>query len=166
MDEYELYASGKSISQVSEITGISMSTVRRRMLKAGILRDRGDGARLAAKEGRFGSGNRGKKRIFTDEWKSNISKSKKGVGVGLSIKNNGYLEITMGEFKGRLQHVVIIEQKIGRKLYSDECVHHIDHNKSNNDISNLVLMKRSEHSRLHARENSDSRTRDLLGRYN
>ena len=72
----------------------------------------------------------------------------------------------MGEFKGRLQHVVIIEQKIGRKLYSDECVHHIDHNKSNNDISNLVLMKRSEHSRLHARENSDSRTRDLLGGYN
>lgn len=31
-------------------------------------------------------------------------------------------------------------------------VHHKDHNKDNNDISNLQLMKKSEHSKLHGEE--------------
>lgn len=165
MDEYELYVSGKSIPQVSESTGIPRSTLRFRFYKAGILRERGDGVRVAASDGRLGSGNRGKKRVFTDEWKNNISKAKKGIGVGLSIKPSGYVEITMGEFKGRLQHVVAIEKHIGRKLYDDECVHHVDRDKTNNDLSNLRLMKKTEHSKLHAKENNEYRVRDHLGRY-
>lgn len=44
----------------------------------------------------------------------------------------------------------IIEHEIGRKLDKNEVVHHIDHNKNNNDISNLVVMSRSEHTKLHA----------------
>ena len=31
-------------------------------------------------------------------------------------------------------------------------IHHKDHNKDNNDITNLQLMKKSEHSRLHGKE--------------
>jgi len=160
MDIYEMYESGMSIPEVSKKTGIALSTLRFRFKKLGILRDRTSSIRLAAKLGKLGGGNRGKKRKFTDEWKRNISKSKLGKGTGLSLKPNGYLEITMGEHKGRGEHVVVMEKYIGRRLYANECVHHKDHNRSNNEISNLKLMTRSEHARLHAKE----RSRDKFGR--
>lgn len=55
----------------------------------------------------------------------------------------------MGENKGRGVHVVVMERHIGRRLDADEVVHHIDGNKHNNDLSNLQLMKRADHTRLH-----------------
>jgi len=155
MNEYEMYESGMSIPEVSGKTGIALSTLRFRFSNAGILRSRADGVRNAASKGRLGSGLRGKTREFTKEWKDNISKAKKGVGLGVSLKPNGYIEITMGENKGRGQHVVFMEESIGRKLFSNECVHHIDHNRSNNELSNLQLMTRSEHARMHALERSN-----------
>lgn len=160
-----MYLSGMSIPDVSSKTNIPMSTLRFRFKKLGILRGRSDSIALAAKQGKLGGGNRGKKITFTDEWRDNISKSKTGVGVGYSVKPSGYIEITMGENKGRLQHVVLMEAVIGRKLFSNECVHHIDHNKQNNSIENLQLMTRAEHSRLHALENNTNRSRDEKGRY-
>ena len=165
MTEYEMYKSGMSIPQISEKTGIAKSTLRFRFKNAGILRSRVDAVRIAAKDGRLGSGMRGKKRKFSKEWKENISKSKKGIGLGKSLKPSGYYEITMGENKGRGEHVVIMESMIGRRLYSYECVHHRDHNRANNEKSNLMLMTRSEHARLHAKESTDKRERDKLGRY-
>lgn len=165
MNEYEMYESGMSIPQVSKETGIAKSTLRFRFKKAGILRSRAESIRLASEEGRLGSGLRGKKREFSDEWKNNISESRRGVGTGKSLKPNGYYEITMGDNKGRLEHVVIMESFIGRRLYANECVHHIDHDRTNNNPSNLRLMTRSEHARLHAKENSELRERDKNGRY-
>lgn len=47
-------------------------------------------------------------------------------------------------------HRKIVESFIGRKLLTTERVHHIDGDKTNNDISNLCLLSsESEHSRLH-----------------
>lgn len=46
-------------------------------------------------------------------------------------------------------HVYIWEQKNGSKPKGHD-VHHIDHDKSNFDISNLLLVTQSEHQRLHA----------------
>lgn len=165
MTESDMYLSGMSIPDVSSKTNTPMSTLRFRFKKLGILRSRSESIALAAKQGKLGGGNRGKKITFTDEWRENISKSKTGVGVGYSVKPNGYIEITMGKNKGRLQHVVLMEESIGRKLFSNECVHHIDHNKQNNLIENLQLMTRAEHSRLHAIENNTNRNRDEKGRY-
>lgn len=55
--------------------------------------------------------------------------------------------------KGRkFQHRIIMERRLGRELRDDEVIHHIDHDKTNNDISNLVVMTRSEHTRLHTIE--------------
>ena len=76
MDEFELYISGLSIPQVSEKTGIPLSTLRFRFKSAGILRSRASAVKMAAKEGRLGSGNRGKNVKFSDEWKRNIAKGK------------------------------------------------------------------------------------------
>lgn len=165
MKEIEMYQSGMSITEVSKETGIPLSTIRFRLKKAGVLRSRGDGVRNAAKKGILGASLKGRKREFTEEWKSNISKAKSGKGVGLSKKKDGYVQITMGENKGRGLHVVIMEEKIGRKLFANECVHHIDHNKHNNNIENLALMTRSEHAALHAKENNEKRERLKNGRY-
>jgi hypothetical protein len=42
-----------------------------------------------------------------------------------------------------------MEVTLGRKLTKNECVHHVDGDKLNNDPGNLVVLSRSEHQRLH-----------------
>lgn len=55
--------------------------------------------------------------------------------------------------KGNVKlHRDIIEKKLGRRLDPSEVVHHKDGNKLNNDIDNLEVMSRGDHSRLHRKE--------------
>ena len=49
-----------------------------------------------------------------------------------------------------LEHVFVMYKAIGRKLSPGECVHHIDRDRTNNDLSNLRLMTITEHALLHA----------------
>lgn len=51
-----------------------------------------------------------------------------------------------------LYHRIIMENHLKRLLNTDEVVHHLDGNKKNNDISNLELMTRQEHSKHHQSE--------------
>lgn len=51
-----------------------------------------------------------------------------------------------------MEHVYVMYNHIGRQLKSNECVHHIDRDKKNNLLSNLMLMDHDEHSKLHAVE--------------
>lgn len=50
---------------------------------------------------------------------------------------------------GRHEHRRVAEDIIGRPLLSSEVVHHKDHNKLNNDPSNLEVMSRQKHMREH-----------------
>lgn len=68
-----------------------------------------------------------------------------------------------GDVNGKVyQHHHVMCNHIGRRLNSDECVHHIDRDKTNNDLSNLQLMTYAEHAKLHAIEDrgyvSETRT--------
>lgn len=147
------YMRGDSIPVIAERHGIPRSTVRYAANKAGVLRSRADGVRLAGEQGRLGYGMRGLRRRFTDEHRAAISRSARERGAetacGESIKPNGYVEITRGPHKGCLKHRVVAEQMLGRPLNEGEVVHHKDHNRSNNDPSNLEVMTSSEHSSLH-----------------
>ena len=165
MNIVELYLSGQSIPEISVITGICRSTIRNILFKENVLRDRTAAVRLAAEKGKLGSGLRGKKREFTQEWKDNISKSKIGKGAGVSKKKSGYIEITAGKNKSRMQHVVIIEEMIGRRLYANECVHHKNGIRCDNRPENLQLMTRSDHSSIHAKESVHKRERDKGGKF-
>lgn len=71
---------------------------------------------------------------------------------GVRINTNGYYEYTKGKYKGKLVHVVMMEQFIGRILREDEIVHHKNEIKTDNRIENLEIMTRSEHSSHHATE--------------
>jgi len=165
MNEYDLYIKGLSIPQINEMTGTPLSTLRFRFKKAGILRDRAEAIKKAGVDGRLGSGHRGKNREFTKEWKANISKAKSGKGKGRSVKPNGYIEITTGKNKGRMEHSVVVEQKIGRRLFANECVHHINHNRSDNRIENLQLMTRSDHAALHGKDTANKQKRNKKGQF-
>ena len=165
MNEINLYVDGLSIPEISDKTNIPRSTIYFRLKKAGVLRSKSEGMKLARAKGRFPNKKGISRKPFSQEWKNNISKAKRGVGLGYSIKPNGYKEITMGPNKGRLVHVVKVEKKIKRKLYQNECVHHIDKDKLNNDIDNLKLMTKSEHCRIHALDKIQNVKRDDKGRF-
>jgi len=163
----ELYESGMSLPEVSRETGISMSTLRRRFILVGILRDRTSAVKLAGKQGKTARGRLGKKFIFTEEHKNKIKQAAimrgEATAKGFSLKSNGYIEITRGQHKGQSQHDVVMEESIGRKLNKGECVHHINGDKKDNRIDNLQLMRWEEHNRLHGL--LSKRDRDRLGRY-
>ncbi len=142
----------KSIPDIAKQIGVGYSFARRMLLDAGIvLRSRTDGVRAAADK--LGKHMIGKTRVFSEKWKENMAAARRKraeeSAAGVSNKTGGYAEITRGPNKGRGVHVVLMEQHIGRGLSADEVVHHIDGNKQNNSIDNLMLMTRSEHTRLH-----------------
>lgn len=67
---------------------------------------------------------------------------------GRRHRSDGYIEVWTPTGV-RLEHQIVMEQKLGRSLTPGEVVHHIDGNKANNDPANLQLTTQSEHIREH-----------------
>lgn len=67
---------------------------------------------------------------------------------GGNINPDGYMRISVAGVS-MLEHRYVVEQHIGRKLTSEEHVHHLDENKLNNDISNLKIVTNSEHQKVY-----------------
>lgn len=72
------------------------------------------------------------------------------------ILKKGYKKILLplhhrADKKGYVfEHIVIMEQKLNRKIITPETIHHIDKNKKNNSIENLMLFKNnSDHLKYH-----------------
>ena len=62
---------------------------------------------------------------------------------GINNHNKGYIEVYHPDNKRNriLEHRLIMSRYIGRPLNKGEVVHHIDGNKKNNNIENLMLYK-------------------------
>jgi hypothetical protein len=75
----------------------------------------------------------------------------------LTVASNGYLLAWAPEHprahNGRIgQHILVMEQALGRYLERGEQVHHLDRDKTNNALANLEVLSSAEHARLHAAE--------------
>lgn len=69
---------------------------------------------------------------------------------GGTINSHGYKEIPLGKANKKiLEHRLVVEQSIGRKLSRLEHIHHINGDKLDNRIENLLILSPSEHSKLH-----------------
>jgi len=64
------------------------------------------------------------------------------------INSRGYVIVKHGNAWVR-EHRLVMSFHLGRKLKKNESVHHINGNKSDNDLSNLELMNTSLHTKLH-----------------
>ena len=53
-------------------------------------------------------------------------------------------------YDGKPIYRLMVEHELGRELSSEELVHHIDGNHKNNAMSNLAVVTRSEHHKIHA----------------
>ena len=61
-------------------------------------------------------------------------------------------------------HTVFMERAIGRYLNDNEVVHHVNHDRTDNRIENLLLMDKKEHMSMHMKErraNERKERRDL-----
>ena len=58
-------------------------------------------------------------------------------GVPTRIDKKGYVRIKCGDI-WLFEHRIIVENFIGRQLNPEESIHHLDHNRTNNDINNLM----------------------------
>lgn len=75
--------------------------------------------------------------------KSNIEK------CNWIISTQGYLVRRSNNGDFQLQHRFIMEQHLGRKLETNEHVHHKNGVKTDNRLTNLELLIASEHHKLH-----------------
>jgi hypothetical protein len=95
-------------------------------------------------------------KVLSKEHKNSISRGLKKYwdkkGRKGTVGKNGYM--TRGSHSTReYEHRRVVEDFLGRSLKKNEVIHHKDGDRLNNDISNLVLMTKREHARLHAIEN-------------
>src|ERR1035437_2048465 len=80
-------------------------------------------------------------------------------GSRWSLQKDGYYK----DKTGSLFHVVFWERANGRRLEQGEIVHHIDHDRQNNDISNLATMSRADHIRHHMEDRGFTFTDESRG---
>lgn len=68
--------------------------------------------------------------------------------INSSSATNNYARAHGGGYS--FAHRRIVEETLHRKLTCDEVIHHLDGNPKNNDLSNLIVISRSDHAKLHS----------------
>ena len=75
------------------------------------------------------------------------------------VESGGYWLIHTEDGK-RLEHRVLMERHIGRRLTAEEVIHHVNGDKKENRIENLMIMTRAEHMDEHRDEIVAARNAD------
>ena len=106
-----------------------------------------------------------KVRKLSQETKKKISKSNKGKYKNPSIygghkkkRRDGYISVYMPDHPYAtkdgyvMEHILVMENYIGRYITRDEVVHHINKIRDDNRIENLKLMTFKEHAGMNLKE--------------
>lgn len=168
------YKIGSTISEISMKYGIPFRTIHSWLVKLNIPR-------------RNGGIPKGYK--FSEERNNKIAESRRGFKMPESAKRkiseinschynglNGYWHIKRhnGGYEQAycpdhpnahadgyvMFHTVLMERHIGRYLNKDEVVHHINGNRSDNRIENLMLMNKKEHMSMHMKKRHEQRRKE------
>ena len=83
---------------------------------------------------------RGRRREANGNWKG-----------GRFVRSDGYVSVRV-DGRDVLEHRHVMEGVLGRALRSDEHVHHVNGDKLDNRIENLLLMRREQHTHDHKRD--------------
>jgi len=99
---------------------------------------------------------RNKGRKFSEETKKRMSDSARKGGIGhKKQRSDGYVAIYFPDHPNSskdgyvMEHILVMECAIGRRLSTEQCVHHKNRKRNDNRIENLQLMTKAEHRRHH-----------------
>lgn len=149
----------KTIHQISKELNIADGTIFKYMNKYDIKRRPPHMGMLGKKSSpetieKLKRVRRGRK--MSAETREKMSQAKFKGGIGHKKKrDDGYIQIYFPDHPNAtaegyiLEHVLIMECAIGRHLKKDEVVHHKNHIRDDNRLSNLQLMSFKEHAKLH-----------------
>jgi hypothetical protein len=167
----KMYESGHTIGEVAVRFGIPNRTIHSWLVRVGVPRRKGGtpkGYKFSEERNRkIGEKHKGFR--MTAEQRKRISEARESQYNGLNgyghIKpqNNGYMLAYCPKHPNAhkdgyvLMHTVVMEQHLGRYLTKDEVAHHINHNRQDNRIENLLLMNRKEHMAMHMKERHQKR---------
>ncbi len=158
-----LYSSGKSSAEIAAMFNMSAKQILRRLKEGGCqIRCASQNKKLSGnkpatreKMKRSATG-RSLAESAKEKLRSLTGPKNANWTGGKTITSQGYKTYTKskanGSNRGKLEHRVVAESKLGRTLSSGEIVHHIDSDKLNNNPNNLMVLSQSEHVEIHARE--------------
>lgn len=173
-----LYLEGKTIKQITKEVGVSVFIVRNSLDAQGVKRRTSGESRILNSQGFVATPKEELFELYVNQRLSSCEIAKiYNVSTSSVRRQLEKLEIPMrtmqeSKFKGekRLdkkgyviisyydeegnycrqhEHRYVMEKHLGRKLTPDEDVHHVDFDKTNNDISNLRVLSHKEHAELH-----------------
>ena len=158
IDKFLIENQDLSYREVSEILGIEYQRLRDRARYIGLRKHRHinwteeilDYMRDQYKNGA---------RPIANKFKIPITAiNKKAQELGLKYEpKDSYIDMQGYRVNGKsnnrqYEHREVMEKHLERKLTSREVVHHIDGDKLNNDIDNLVITNRADHMDIHREE--------------
>lgn len=163
------YESGKSLADLQELFDVPARTIHSRLVKLNIPRRSvgvPHGYEFSEERNRKLRKPRGEMPLSVRE---KISEGRKSHYDGMNgyghtkAHNGGYVCVYCPDHPYAhkdgyvMLHTVLMERRIGRYLESDEVVHHINHDRSDNRIENLLLMKKKDHMSMHMKERHEKR---------
>lgn len=160
-----------STHQIAKIFNCSSTTIYRYLIKYNIqIRNKSE-AMTEEHLSKMIECSKQSKRIYkpmSDEQKQKISQANSGrifkpskYGGHIKKRVDGYVCVYVKNHPNSnkdgyvMEHILVMEEFLGRYLTPSEVVHHINHQRDDNRIQNLELMTKSSHSSFHMKERND-----------